>query len=240
MRRSGSAPKTCYMCEGIATSVEHVPAQCFFPERKDLPPGIDLRRNLFTVPSCDGHNSHKSQDDQYLWQIITATRGINECGERMVSTKVSRSISRRPALIQSLARTAVPIHIYDSYSGAWDSTAKVRFDGDRLLRILEQFGRALYFHHFRCKWRDRVASFPNFIDFDSNVARDFRRDWRNVIEQSASEMAELERIGENQDAFYYKAKPPDSRPATIMSATFYGAASITIGFYPNDDQEREG
>jgi len=64
--------RTCYMCNEPETSREHVPAACFFPETKDLPPGIDLRRNLFTVPSCDTHNSHKSNDDQYLWQIVAA------------------------------------------------------------------------------------------------------------------------------------------------------------------------
>ena len=57
------AEKTCYMCEELATSVEHIPPQCLFPEQKDLPDGIDLRKQLLTVPSCDKHNSKKSQDD---------------------------------------------------------------------------------------------------------------------------------------------------------------------------------
>jgi hypothetical protein len=82
-----------------------------------------------------------------------------------------------------------------------------------------------------------VASFPNFVAFDSEVERDLKRDWRNVVEQSAAEMGALERIGENQDAFYYQVKPPDGSPITIMCATFFGAASVTIGFYPNDDSE---
>ena len=35
------AEKKCYMCEKLATSVEHIPPQCLFPEQKDLPDGID-------------------------------------------------------------------------------------------------------------------------------------------------------------------------------------------------------
>lgn len=36
--------QTCYMCDAPATSEEHVPPKCLFPERKDLPQGMDLRR----------------------------------------------------------------------------------------------------------------------------------------------------------------------------------------------------
>ena len=34
--------QTCYMCDEIATSDEHVPPKCIFPEVKDL--GIDYRK----------------------------------------------------------------------------------------------------------------------------------------------------------------------------------------------------
>src|ERR1700689_4236746 len=97
-RRSGRPIESCYMCDVAATSREHVPAACFFPEQKDLPAGVDLRRNLFTVPSCDVHNSHKSEDDQYLWLVMMAVRGLNETGELMASTKGLRSINERPAV----------------------------------------------------------------------------------------------------------------------------------------------
>ena len=60
-------PATCYMCTSAATSVEHVPPRCLFPEQKDLPIGVDLRKQLITVPSCDIHNSRKSKDDEYLF-----------------------------------------------------------------------------------------------------------------------------------------------------------------------------
>lgn len=53
---------TCYMCDLSATSVEHVPPKCMFPEFKDAK--VDLRRKLITVPSCDDHNAKKSRDDE--------------------------------------------------------------------------------------------------------------------------------------------------------------------------------
>ena len=43
----------CCICEATATSVEHVPPRCLFSEQKDLPGGVDLRKQFITVPSCD-------------------------------------------------------------------------------------------------------------------------------------------------------------------------------------------
>jgi hypothetical protein len=59
------------MCEMAATSREHVPPLCIFPEMKDMQDGTDYRQNLITVPACDAHNLKKSADDEYLQLILT-------------------------------------------------------------------------------------------------------------------------------------------------------------------------
>jgi hypothetical protein len=226
---------TCYMCDSAATSREHVPAACFFPEQKDLPAGVDLRSNLFTVPSCDVHNSHKSEDDQYLWLVIMAVRGLNEFGELMARTKGLRSIKERPAVVDSFMRTATPILHFDSQTGEWQETVKAHFDIHRVFTVLGHFGRALYFLHFNEKWGGRIAVFPNFASFGEAKgaeARDYRRDWRAVIELSARQMAPLDRIGQNQEAFYYQVMPPGMSSSPAMRAMFYGTAAVTIGFLP--------
>jgi hypothetical protein len=46
----------------------------------------------------------------------------------------------------------------------------------------------------------------------------------------AEAMAQLERIGENQEAFYYQVTPADGNPGRVMRATFYGSAAVSIGF----------
>lgn len=58
--------KICYRCNNIATSVEHVPAKCFFPK--------EHRKNLITVPSCEQHNNETSKDDEYVRGIIVASK----------------------------------------------------------------------------------------------------------------------------------------------------------------------
>ncbi|MDC5072991.1 hypothetical protein NRA08_18095, partial [Acinetobacter baumannii] len=64
---------TCYMCDAEATTVEHVPPKCIFPESKDLSSAdklLDFRKQLITVPSCDDHNGKKSKDDEYLFCML--------------------------------------------------------------------------------------------------------------------------------------------------------------------------
>ncbi len=81
---------TCYMCDEKSTSSEHVPPKCLFPEEKDLPPGVDLRKSLITVPSGDLHNSKKSSDDEYLLYCLVMSIPSNEIAKKLFLTKVMR------------------------------------------------------------------------------------------------------------------------------------------------------
>jgi len=223
--------QTCYMCDEPETSREHVPALCFFPETKDLPPGIDLRRNLFTVPSCDAHNSRKSQDDQYLWQILMMARGLNECARLMMRTKVVRTVTRRPALVTSLMRTANSAYVYDFHTGAWLPTALVTFDGARVETALEHFAHALYFWHFKAKWTGRLRTLTNIARFSKDSAnRENMRVYREVIRRTEAVMVAQPRFGENQDAFYYQVVATPDGSGAVMLATFYGGATVTCLF----------
>src|SRR5689334_3078766 len=88
---------TCYMCDSVATSREHAPPRCFFPILKQ---GVDLRKNLITVPSCDNHNSQKSKDDEYLRTVILMSVGNNGAAHTLVNEKLLRAVARRPNTYQ--------------------------------------------------------------------------------------------------------------------------------------------
>lgn len=198
------------MLRRLATSDEHVPAKCFFPEQKDLPPGHDLRRNLFTVPSCDIHNSKKSSDDHYFWQLVTMSQGLNECRKQMVRTKVVRSIRRRPALVGSLMSTAQSAFVYDFQGQRWLPTGMVYFDNVRLCNTLEQFARALYFWHFKSKWPGAAGAWPNFTQWGKKrPEHDVRQMHSRILANTASIAATQPKLGENPDVFYYQVLPPD-------------------------------
>jgi hypothetical protein len=54
----------CYMCDAAGTTKEHAPPDCFFPK--------GYRAGLWTVPSCDAHNSRNSKDVEYVRNVITS------------------------------------------------------------------------------------------------------------------------------------------------------------------------
>ena len=74
----------CYICSRPATSKEHIPAQCFFPE--------DYRCNLLTVPSCEKHNNEKSSLDEYVFGVIYFT-SYNKQTEKLFD-KIVRAFKR--------------------------------------------------------------------------------------------------------------------------------------------------
>src|SRR5690554_7592949 len=86
--------KKCYMCENDATSREHVPPLCLFPEMKDTK-GINFRKELITVPSCDLHNSKKSDDDEFLMLSLAGLIKNNPVGNFHQLTKANRSLKRK-------------------------------------------------------------------------------------------------------------------------------------------------
>ncbi len=117
--------KTCYMCEAKSTSVEHVPPKCLFPEQKDLPSGVDLRKH----PACDEHNSKKSKDDEYLLYCLAMSLPADQIGNDHFLCKVRRAIKRNPNLINQFQKSTERVVVENiNTSQVSDTTA---FQADR-------------------------------------------------------------------------------------------------------------
>ncbi len=119
----GKKKKICYKCGAPASSKEHVPPKCLFPEEKDINTSF-FRHNLITVPSCDQHNSVKSKDDEFLLACITGIVGNNVIGFIHNLTKVKRVLAQRvegflpallnehqPSVIKNKPGTIVPVQL---------------------------------------------------------------------------------------------------------------------------------
>ena len=70
-------------------------ARNLFPEASESG-GVDYRLNLITVPSCDAHNSAKSNDDEFLMVSLAGIFGSNSIGFMHRLGKVDRAISIVP------------------------------------------------------------------------------------------------------------------------------------------------
>lgn len=139
----------CYACEEPATSVEHAPPKCFFPDRRDLPSGADAwRKDLIQVPSCAAHNQGKSGDDEYAACCIAMNAEGSELALSVFQgTRLRAMLRNDGSLGKRVFSTARPARNRD---GA--QTLAISYEVDRIHRVIEYTARALYFHHTGRRW----------------------------------------------------------------------------------------
>ncbi|AUD04043.1 hypothetical protein [Spirosoma pollinicola] len=155
--------KTCYMCNSLATSTEHVPPRCLFPEEKDFK-GVNLRKNLLTVPSCDLHNIEKSQDDQFLMATLAGVVGNNIVGYIHTNTKVKRALDRKKDLVNSTIFNAKKI-TGKTIEGLKFPLLKGSPDINRLTKCFEYIAYGLYFIEYKKRFEGECSVFISFVRY---------------------------------------------------------------------------
>ena len=225
-------PKTsrerCYFCGAPATSSEHVPPKCIFPEQKDLS-DADYRKNLITVPSCHKHNSAKSRDDEFLMACLAPVVGNNATGFLHTNTKLARAHRRNPRLINDTIRDARSVDL-----GTPDRTAFPALVGqpdmERLCLALQAVARGLYFHANGKRFKGKVTIIPSFVDFPrGNTMSIVQLLSQRMIDQDRSDWP---RHGDNPRIFTYQIGPVDQFGLTPMVMTFYSRAEVLAAFQP--------
>ncbi len=223
--------QTCYMCDAQRTSDEHVPPRCLFPEKKDLPPAIDLRNNLITVPSCDAHNSKKSKDDEYILYVLVMNIPNNEVAQNHFLSKIIRAIDRNPSLINQFLGRHAPVHVHDSTNDKIQETIAMQIDTERFYSALDHMGRALYFNHFNLKWPGAVSVCPDFL---LSLHPEYARQTNESMERMANLAKELfnnvEAHGNNPEVFKYQLVDGTKGVSKIMRLLFYGGSGVTLFF----------
>ena len=136
------------MCDNLATTKEHVPPKCLFPEKKDLKDiSLDLRKALIKVPSCVDHNCKKSGDDEYLFNVLSMTIQTGKYGLLNFESKVMRSWTRKDRiskLKEKLLSTARTVKIKDPESEDIFEALELTIDRDRLKEVLKCCALGLY------------------------------------------------------------------------------------------------
>ena len=223
------------MCEKEATGVEHVPPRCLFPEQKDLPLGVDLRKQLITVPACDEHNTAKSQDDEYLLHVLTINLPANEVAKNQFLTKIMRSIECNPRLIEKIMKNPQSVVAVDESTGDTHHTVAVRIDDARIDSALEHIGRALYFHHFGEKWLGTVRTQPEFllVSLDPNNALELNEPIERMAAAADQIFKDFPSHGENPDVFKYQVIDGNERGKKLMRLHFYNGCKVSIFFSAN-------
>ncbi len=225
--REGCMRKTCYMCEKEATSDEHVPPRCLFPEQKDLPKGLDFRKNLITVPSCDEHNSQKSKDDEYLLFLLLSAAQGNGDKQRHFDTKLLRALKRRLHVLETFLKDMQPISM-KTENGEIDAGAAFRVDVPRFENVVKHMAMGIYFKHYELKWSGGFRMFANgMFDMTSPHANEINKTISEVASEISRAFVDEATYGENGNIFSYKLySGGEDRHAIFM--TFYEGFEITV------------
>jgi len=216
--------ETCYMCNAIATSREHAPPQCLFP--KELSIGRDLRKNLITVPSCDVHNSKKSEDDEFLRAILCLpAAGVSAVATQNFSEKVLSGARRSPSKYAVYAPRADAV--------TPPGTSAFIADRKRLDRCIEHMAKALCFHTCGVKWPYAMAvGSPQLLTKTPAGSLASHRSFDAAIAATRDFLSAEPTLGENPEVFLYRIKVEGDMLG--FGALFYGhfevfaASSATI------------
>lgn len=216
------------MCEALATSDEHIPPKCIFPEKKDLRDGTDLRSALYKVPACDAHNSNKSHDDEYLLYVLTGTFQINKVGQNHYNSKTRRAIKRNPSLLKKFAKAAMPVKVTDPLSGSMVDLVAYKLDEDRFDIIIDRLSRAIYYHHYKKKWLGHVKYMAEFL-FATVDLSDESNSRIKAISKAADEwFSKTIYYGENPEVFKYQVI--ETKDSIKLRLHFYQGCKLLLIF----------
>lgn len=216
---------TCYACSATATSREHAPPRCLFPEAKDTVDGRNHRKNLITVPSCDEHNSEKSHDDEYLFFALSGSYTSSGLGLQQFTTKVRRAFERRPTKAANFVRRFSPVQLRRTEQEEWEHGAQILVEGERLDQVLSNTARALYFHHTQRKFQGPADVLTNFTMYmneqiQANVSKAFDKAARDLASEAVH--------GANPEVFNYKLV--ETAATALFYFCFYSSSTALVRF----------
>ena len=222
---------TCYMCSSPKASVEHVPPRGLFPKPKDLPLGVDLRKELITVPSCDVHNAAKSQDDEYLMYALVFGIQNNPTAGAQVKSKIARALDENPGVARLMTRHHMPVQVEDTTTGACQNTLALKIDMQKINQAFDHIGRALHFHHFESKWIGNIQSIPLFLlELDGESAQEHNASLVSLGTHMGTLLANEPSHGANPKVFTYKVIKVESHLQVAMLLTFYEGSKVVLLF----------
>lgn len=221
------------MCHEYATSREHVPPLCLFPEEKDIK-NSSLRNDLITVPSCDLHNSKKSKDDEFLMTCLAGIVGNNVIGYIHAHTKVRRAIERKDYdFISSIIKNPSHFNIKTNTGKIFPITFG-QADLERLENCFNHMAHGLYFHKFGKRFNGKIYMLLDFVVYEDENLEKFKLATRLRLE------AEKDRSGDegkNPQVFKYEFFQPDEFGLITLQLQFYEGAKVFIAFQGNDARE---
>jgi hypothetical protein len=166
-------PESCYNCGAPATSSEHAPPECFFPD--------GYRSGLLAVPSCAEHNEGLATDVEYVRNVICGHRDTNLIAARVFET-AKDSYDHSPLLF---TRTFSDVQ---AVSVDGEETGTFTVDLPRFKKVVKSVAYAMYCHDFGKRHDGDFDVFSTSLNSKSNLYRgvpDGYERLRGILEATA-------------------------------------------------------
>jgi len=216
------------MCDAPATTDDHIPPKCIFPEQKDV--RVDYRKNLITVPACDNHNLGTSLDDEYMMGILAFHWRNNQVAYKQSTTKIKRALERNKRYYDLFFGEDKYQPLF--WSGEQLITAPV--DIDRFDAIMRKIARGIYFHYFSHKWMGDIGIQPiSLVAIYDKDPGPIVTSLMQVTRQMNLLCSREPRHGANPDIFYYQVAHNNPPTHTIMRFVFYRGFEVIANLSDN-------
>lgn len=201
--------RTCYACEKMATSYEHIPPKSFFA-------GIDYQdRKLIKVPSCEEHNLQKTGDDEYFRNLLSMHIDSKDQALALFHKKTLRSLHDSPTKMKNFMGGVRKIYFHGQPTGV------LSVDETKVDIYFSLMARGLYYNHFLEKYQKDFAIFPISFDDENEEKKKFK-----LIDRLKS--IGLRKYGYYPDIFYYQ-EMIDSEKFFGFRMVFFGGVVILAG-----------
>lgn len=223
------------MCDNDATSREHVPPLCLFPEIKDTK-GLNFRKDLITVPSCDLHNSKKSTDDEFLMFSLSGLMKNNPAGNFHQLTKATRALKRKNKdFIEKEILRNHKTHKVKTTDGKFLMISVGSPNSERLSDCLKHIAYGLYYSEFNERFDGELKMILEFIEYSDINTQKMKKFLKKGFE--VEQVLKTEIKGKNPLIFYYEFHKPDRFGLIAMRMVFYGTAEAYFAFKPKKAKE---
>jgi len=215
----------CYMCDEVATSREHVPPLCLFPEEKDTG-NLNFRKDLITVPSCHLHNGKKSRDDEYLMASLAGIVGNNYLALFHTRTKVRRGLEKSGMNYEQLVLTN-PQKITVKLTDGEDHQVFLGLaDNSKLEKCLKHVAFGLYYFEFKKRF---IGEYNIVIDFVKDFDIDYEREKVEIKKIFDLQAVNWKVKGSNPAVFKYQFGVGDDF-GIPLKMTFYEGSIVYVSF----------
>ena len=212
--------RICYWCGKEASTREHVPPKCFFPDSVDSEGKKINRSQLITVWACREHNNKKSDFDEYIRNRIVIAANNQRAWENTESTLKSMYHSHDWERSVEFVNEKLEVKTYDENIGF----------------AIESMARALYYHEFDKSLRGTCQTFYGVYKGDDKLAVGAKEMVTYYLKESENWDSPIK--GAYPDIFTYRFNPTDELGNTVLLMCFYGSV-YAVALLCNAEHEKE-